>query len=141
MKNKQLVREWIKRAQSNLVRAKEGKTSELIVYEDLVFDCQQAPEKALKSLLLSIDIKFPSTHSIARLIELLLLNKVDVPIKVQDSVFLTEYAVITRYPGIYEQVTEIDYQEALVASNNVLNWVTENIGNVMTQKKEGSQDL
>ncbi len=127
MKNKLLVGEWIKRSQSNLVRAKAGKTSEMIVYEDLVFDCQQAAEKALKSLLISIDIKFPSTHSIARLIEILSLNKIDVPKKVQDSVFLTEYAVNTRYPGSYEVVTENDYQEALVASKNVFNWVTENI--------------
>ena len=50
MRNLERAKEWLKRAKSNLARAKAGKVSEDILYEDLCFDAQQAAEKALKAL-------------------------------------------------------------------------------------------
>lgn len=38
--------EWLRRAKSNLERARKGKLSEDILYEDLCFDCQQVAEKS-----------------------------------------------------------------------------------------------
>lgn len=67
MKNESLVRIWLKRAKSNLQMAKAGKVFDDILYEDLCFDCEQAVEKALKALLVSIDVSFPRTHSISHL--------------------------------------------------------------------------
>jgi len=46
------AREWIKRAKSNLARAKQPKTDE-IFWEDLCFDAQQAAEKSLKAILIA----------------------------------------------------------------------------------------
>ena len=71
MRNEPLVIIWLKRAKSNLQIAKAGKVFEDILYEDLCFDCEQAVEKALKALLVSIDVSFPRTHSISHLIELI----------------------------------------------------------------------
>lgn len=51
MRNQHLVREWLKRARSSLERAKAGKVSEAVIYEDLCFDCQQAVEKSQQPLL------------------------------------------------------------------------------------------
>jgi HEPN domain-containing protein len=48
MRDKTLVDEWLKRAHSNLERAKAGRVSEEILFEDLCFDCQQAVEKSIK---------------------------------------------------------------------------------------------
>lgn len=61
-------REWLRRAASNLVRAK----SELpgVILEDLCFDAQQAAEKAIKGLLLHFGVGFPYTHDLARLLTL-----------------------------------------------------------------------
>lgn len=59
MKNKEFVTEWLRRARSNLERAKTGKIRDEILYEDLCFDCQQSVEKAIKALLISIDKEFP----------------------------------------------------------------------------------
>jgi len=50
MKNPVRAKEWLTRAKSNLARARAGKVSEEILYEDLCFDEQQAVEKALKAL-------------------------------------------------------------------------------------------
>ena len=41
MKNLDKALAWLKRAKSNLTRAKVGKVSEDIRYEDLCFDVQQ----------------------------------------------------------------------------------------------------
>lgn len=51
MKNKEFVIEWLRRAKSNLERARVGKIKDEILYEDLCFDCQQAVEKTIKPYL------------------------------------------------------------------------------------------
>jgi len=38
MKNKDIILEWLKRARSNLERARAEKISDEILYEDLCFD-------------------------------------------------------------------------------------------------------
>ena len=59
MKNLELAKQWLKRARSNLARAKAGRTSPEMLYEDFCFDAQQAAEKALKSLCIAYGIVFP----------------------------------------------------------------------------------
>ena len=63
-------KDWLKRARSNLARAEQPK-SEDILWEDLCFDAQQAAEKALKAVLISRDVSFPYVHDIAELLTLL----------------------------------------------------------------------
>jgi HEPN domain-containing protein len=127
MKNESLVRIWLKRAKSNLQIAKAGKVFDDILYEDLCFDCEQAVEKALKALLVSIDISFPRTHSISHLIELIEEHNIEVPDEIMNSISLTAYAVSTRYPGDFEPVDEQEYQEALETAKNVFDWVRKRI--------------
>lgn len=43
--------EWLRRAHSNLARARADRNSPEILYEDLCFDAQQAAEKAIKAVL------------------------------------------------------------------------------------------
>ena len=71
MKRQQRANEWLQRAKSNMARAKAGKVSSEILYEDLCYDAQQAVEKALKALCILHDILFPKTHDIAYLMDLL----------------------------------------------------------------------
>lgn len=127
MKSLSLVEEWLKRAKSNLLRARAGKISEGILYEDLCFDCEQAVEKSLKGLLVHQGVSFPKTHSIAYLIELVEDGGIDVPDEIKESVSLTAYAVGTRYPGEFEQVDEKEYIEALKIAERVFNWVKKKI--------------
>lgn len=128
MKSNELAVAWLKRAISNLEKAKIGKISEALFYEDLCFDCQQAVEKGLKALLISNDISFPKTHSINMLIALLK-GCIQVPSEVESAVVLNDYAVETRYPGEYEPVTEIEYFEAVDIASKVIQWVKEELGN------------
>ena len=123
MKNKKFVLEWIKRAKSNLERAKAGQVSTDILFEDLCFDCQQSVEKALKALLISYDIDFPRTHSIGRLLELVSTTGIETPKIILQAVELTEYAVNTRYPGELEEIGKQEYEEALEMAILVFEWV------------------
>ena len=126
MENKEdIIKAWLKRAKSNLARAKTGKLTEDILYEDLCFDLQQAAEKSLKALLIHYDIDFPKTHSISNLMTLLENNGVDIPDEIKMAESLTDYAVTTRYPGDWEPVNENEYTIAFSLSEKVFNWVME----------------
>jgi len=118
-----LVEQWLTRAQSNLDRAWAGKIRDTILYEDLCYDCQQAVEKSLKALLIAHDKVSPRTHIIARLLETLETEGITVPENLRPASDLTEYAVHTRYPGLYEPVTEDDYREALAIAEQIHAWV------------------
>ena len=127
MRNLERANQWLKRAKSNMARARAGRVSPEILYEDLCFDSQQVVEKALKALCAYHNIAFPRTQDIAYLIELLTKGDVTIPDDIQHSKLLTSYAVETRYPGDYEPVDESDYATAVEIAGKVLAWVEKNI--------------
>lgn len=120
-------REWLRRARSNIARARDDSGVPEVLYEDLCFDAQQAAEKALKAVLISLKIDFPKVHSISHLIELLEKGKVRVPASVKNASALTHYAVANRYPGVSEEVTRREYLEALRRAEKVVEWATAQI--------------
>ena len=115
---------WLKRAKSNLIRAKIEKLPD-VYWEDLCYDAQQACEKSLKALLIINEIKFRFVHDIGELINTLGKNQVSVPAEIKESVILSEYAVETRYPFPSQPVSEDDYVEAVTISEKVYNWVVD----------------
>ncbi len=46
-----------------------------------------------------------------------------IPDDIKCAADLTEYAVHTRYPGIYEPVTAEEFQEALAVAERIHEWV------------------
>lgn len=123
MKNKEFVMEWLKRAKSNLEKAKLSGISKDILYEDLCFDAQQAVEKSLKAFLISLDQQFPRTHSIAMLLELIAKTGIEIPKAIEKAIDITEYGVKFRYPGEQEPVSRKEYQNALNTAEDVFQWV------------------
>ena len=118
-------REWLNRARSNLARAQARMAG--VYLEDLCFDAQQASEKAIKALLIKRGVAFPYIHDLARLVTLLEEAGQDIPESVRQVESLTRYAVVTRYPGLAEPVTEVHYQEAVATADAVVQWVEEQI--------------
>lgn len=51
--------EWLNRARSNLSQARGGINLPHVYLEDLCFQAQQAAEKALKAILLALEVQFP----------------------------------------------------------------------------------
>jgi HEPN domain-containing protein len=119
-------REWLNRARSNLARAQTKITG--VYLEDLCFDAQQAAEKAIKALLIKRGVTFPYVHDLARLVTLLEEAGQEIPEFVRRAEALTRYAVVTRYPGLAEPVTEAHFQEAIAVAKAVLEWVEDQLG-------------
>ena len=118
-------REWLNRARSNLALAK-ARPSETYL-EDLCFEAQQAAEKALKAMLIAAGVAFPYVHDLAHLLTVLEKAGTQIPDAIRGVESLTRYAVITRYPGLAEPVTEAHYDEALASAEAVVRWAEQQI--------------
>ena len=119
--------DWLKRAKSNLIRARQPKPEE-VLWEDLCFDTQQAAEKALKAVLLARGIPFRFVHDIAELLTLLENQGVILSEEIKASAELTDYSVESRYPGPFEPVTEEEFNRALKIAETVVVWADSQIG-------------
>ena len=121
-------REWLNRAKSNLAKANIPSETSEIYLEDLCFDAQQAAEKAIKSVLIHLDVRFPYIHDLARLLSLVKQASQDVPESIGRAAGLSDYAVGTRYPGLAEPVTWEEYEEAVAIAETVVRWAEQLIG-------------
>jgi HEPN domain-containing protein len=113
-------RRWLQNARGDLSMARVP-LPEDATYEMLCFHAQQAAEKAIKAVLLAKGVDFPFTHNLQLLIDRIP-SGVDVPPQVTRAVDLTPYAVITRYPGENEPVSEEEYRESLQLAEEVVKW-------------------
>lgn len=115
--------EWLRRARSNLARARADRNLPDVLYEDLCFDTQQAAEKAIKALLVHRQVRFPKTHDLLDLLTLLDQSGLPIPPEIRETDALTHYAVETRYPGLAEEVTADEHAQAVELAERVLRWV------------------
>jgi len=120
-------REWLNRARSNLIRAREGIRIPDIYLEDLCFDAQQAAEKAIKGVLISRNTPFPYVHDLARLMSVLQQSGLQVPSEVLQAARLTRFAVAHRYPGTTEEVTRAEFDEAVSIATQAVEWAARTI--------------
>ena len=94
-----------------------------MLLEDLCYQAQQAAEKALKAVYVQMGVSFPFVHNLDQLLLGLEGLGIEIPEPVDEATFLTRYAVVTRYPGPFEAVTEDDYRDALRMAETILAWV------------------
>lgn len=112
--------DWLRHAWSDLELAQVVRNSRILL-EDLSFHAEQAAEKALKAVLIFKSIPFPKTHNIRTLLDLL--PRDVIPTKeVKEAAGLTDYAVLSRYPGDLEPVTDEEYRKALSLAEIVVKW-------------------
>jgi HEPN domain-containing protein len=90
----------------------------------LCYQSQQSVEKALKGLLIYYGVEPEFTHNIGILLSEL--EKItEIPENIKETTKLTKYAVITRYPGEYDELTKKNYEESIQIAKECLAW-TEN---------------
>ena len=112
--------DWLRHAWSDLELARVVRNSRILL-EDLSFHAEQAAEKALKAVLIFKSIPFPKTHNIRTLLDRL--PEDVIPTKeVKEAASLTDYAVLSRYPGDLEPVTDEEYRKALSLAEIVVKW-------------------
>lgn len=118
-------REWMNRAQSNLVRARSQIPGAYL--EDLCFDAQQAAEKAIKAVMIARNIEFPYVHDLDQLLTLLEETGQRVPDEIHRAEGLTRYATAARYPGMERPVSEQEHAEAVAVAEAVVQWAEERL--------------
>ena len=116
--------EWLLHAQSDLKLAKLGLNQDVLP-EQICFHAQQAVEKAVKSVLLFHKIDFPFTHDLEELLDTFEVAGLSVPAEMSDIGVLTPYAVETRYPGYWGEITEDDVSEAVSFAEKAIKWTEE----------------
>lgn len=111
---------WFTKARSDLAKARHAMTAKEPFRDDAVYHCQQAIEKAMKSLLTWHDVPFRKTHSLEELGCQCIVIDQSLQTIVDQAVPLSEYAWKFRYPGEDELPTEDETEEALTIAQAVI---------------------
>lgn len=100
-----LVAEWLRKAKADLETAERESQVRLAPnYDAVCFHCQQAVEKALKALMISVGERPPKTHDLVMLLTQVS-EQIPLMAKYRDACAeMSFYAVEFRYPG--EEATE-----------------------------------
>ena len=96
---KKTTREWVKKAEQDYVLAQQGSRSAVPVHDGVCFHCQQCAEKYLKGLMEEHGLLVPKTHFLDVLLKALAPHHPDLRPLRRGLLFLTLFAVDTRYPG------------------------------------------
>ena len=100
----------------------------------LGFHCQQAVEKALKSVLARRDVEFPYTHDLDGLLRLCQENEIEVPQDLAGVGRLSVFGVQLRYGASAK--TSLDRDKALLWAASAVRWAQQ-----QTEVQEPAQDL
>lgn len=118
-----LARQWLAKAQNDLLNADNNLKSEVVPYDTVCFHCQQAAEKLLKAYLVARGVQPPFTHDLLLLLEEALPHCVQAEMLRDDLALLMPYAVGVRYPDEFFMPTHEDACEARQAAQEVLEWL------------------
>jgi HEPN domain-containing protein len=117
-------REWLRSARSDLSLARADVPGADL--EAFCFHAQQAAEKAIKGVLLAHDIHFPFVHDLGALLDLAARSGIAVSDSVRAADYLTDYAVLTRYPAL-EPVAPDEVDEAIGLAQAVVEWAEDQV--------------
>ena len=96
---KKTTREWVKKAEEDYVVAEQESRSGIPVHDAVCFHCQQCAEKYLKGLIEELGLSVPKTHFLDLLLTALKPHHPTLRSLRRGLLFLTVFAVDTRYPG------------------------------------------
>lgn len=118
-----LVKEWIHKAENDLLDAENNLRCPQIPTDTVCFHCQQVAEKYLKAYLISQDKSFPKIHNLLRLMELCREIDQDFSKLKNNLIILNDYAVEIRYPDDWFEPTVDDAKEAFELAKEVKEFV------------------
>jgi HEPN domain-containing protein len=114
--------DWLRHAESDLALANLALEREEILVEQVCFHAQQAAEKALKAVLIARQQRFPPLHDLEPLLEMARQAHIALPSWSDDLLDLTPYAVETRYPGYWEEITAVERDRAIELAALTVEW-------------------
>ena len=119
------ARDWLRHAASDLHLARIALPDPDVLRNQIAFHAQQTAEKALKAALVGRNVRFPRTHDLEALIEIVQLAGIPWPFAPAEIGALTPFAVETRYPSGLAQITEAEASEAVETAAKVLRWANQ----------------
>jgi HEPN domain-containing protein len=96
---KRATREWVRKAEDDYQAAHQLAAGKGRLHDQVCFHGQQAAEKYLKALLEELGLPVPKVHQLEALLVLLLPHHSTLRSLRRGLMFLTDFAVDTRYPG------------------------------------------
>ncbi|MFO0970213.1 MAG: HEPN domain-containing protein [Gemmataceae bacterium] len=96
---KKATRAWVKKAEQDYALAVHASRSDVPVHDGVCFHCQQCAEKYLKGLMEERGLTIPKTHALVLLLAALISHHPNLRLFRRGLIFLTPFAVDTRYPG------------------------------------------
>jgi HEPN domain-containing protein len=103
-------RDWLAEAMVDLRLAKSIRDLKEVTYwSRLLFHCQQAVEKAIKSVLAHQKVRIPKSHDIRELSFLAMQRESSLRDILEPAFPMTVYAIAFRYPQtLPNEITEVD---------------------------------
>ena len=89
-----------------------------------------AGSPALKAVLIASSLKIEKTHNLTRLLELLP-QEMEIPQLVEEAVILTDYAVMSRYPGDYEPIEVPELRRGIELAQAVVRWAEQQVESLL----------
>jgi len=123
----ELVEQWLAKAEEDLGVAEHLIIRKTPYFGAMGFHAQQAAEKFLKAILVSLQIEFPKTHDLAELLDLVSVADPSLAVTLHDVITLNTYAVEARYPGDSPEITLSEARIALSLANKVRKHVLEKL--------------
>ena len=96
---KSATREWVRKAEADHRAAERLAAGRDRLHDQTCFFCQQSAEKYLKALLEELGQTIPRIHYLEELLDRLLPFHRSLRLFRRGLIFLTPFAVDTRYPG------------------------------------------
>jgi HEPN domain-containing protein len=117
------ARRWLRYAREDLAAASKFNSEEEEFARHVCWLAQQSAEKAIKAVLVFLQIDFPYRHDLEALRNLLpsgwTIKEADL-----DMPKLTEWAVEARYPGEWPEATWNEAENALELAHRILEIIT-----------------
>lgn len=135
MDSQSLSNEWFEIASMDLASAKYLRNMHPVPVEIICYHCQQAAEKMLKGVLISLNAEPPRSHDLVQLCKLCTQLDPDFEELSDTCVELTPYGVQARYPSDLE-LTEQDMDDAIRECKKLCTFVERHISN--DEKSEDS---
>ena len=122
-----LAKQWLQKAESDLLCAENNLNSEQIPVDTVCYHCAQAVEKYLKAFLVIREIQFPWIHNLLRLLELY--KKADESFEQlrEQLLILNTFSGEIRYPDEWFEPTIEEAKEALKTAKNIKKFISEKI--------------
>ena len=117
---------WFKKADSDLKTVVILLNAEDCLPDICCFHSQQCAEKYLKAYLVSRNIKFPKTHDLEVLLNLLIKQN-EIFIQLMESIIpLQEFGIAPRYPDDIDELTSEDAKIALSSATSIKEFILKN---------------